>query len=434
MMAAMRRLGFAALVLFGLLWGGNAFAADDPGAPLQWGMVRIGAETAWAGGQGEGITIAIIDTGVDLDHEDLVGRIVAGRDLVDDDDVADDEEGHGTHVAGVAAASSGNGLGVIGVAPKASIMPVRVLDGAGRGTLEDVAAGIRWATEHGADVINLSLGPERGDLTPHPTSDAALRDSIDQAWAAGIVVVLAAGNDEALELSHDSPAIVVAATTKSDAAARYATDADNDLAGAPFALAAPGGEVGDTTETCAADPAGILSTYRQEGVSGSYACLAGTSMAAPHVAGAAAVLRGLGLDNGATRSRLLATAVDLGPPGPDPVFGAGRLDVAAAVAGMTGGSVPPGPTAPTTPTTVANGAVASTSAVPGTVPRTTPTAAGGGLARVGPAPAPAITIDGVALGAGGDDIDRTVPLALAGALVLVVGAAAVRLRAPGRRR
>ncbi|MEX2658427.1 MAG: S8 family serine peptidase [Acidimicrobiales bacterium] len=334
----MHRAVPASLCLVLLATATPAAAADDPGAPLQWGMARIGAEAAWATGQGAGTTIAVIDTGIDIDHEDLTGRVLPGRDLVDDDDIAQDEEGHGTHVAGVAAAASGNGLGVIGVAPEALLLPVRVLDASGQGTLEDVAAGVRWATEQAADVINLSLGPERRDLEPHPTSAAALREAIDDAWAAGIVIVLAAGNDETLGLTDSSPAIVVAATDRADQASKFAADADNDLGDAAFGMAAPGGQAGDTVETCATAPSGILSTYRADG-GGSYACLAGTSMAAPHVAGAAAVLLGLGLDPVATRDRLLATAVDLGAPGPDPVYGAGRLDVTAAVAG--GGMAPP---------------------------------------------------------------------------------------------
>lgn len=427
----MRRTGPVVLCLGLAAAAAPASAANDPGVELQWGMARVGAETAWATSRGAGATIAIVDTGIDLDHEDLEGRVLPGRDFVDDDDVAQDEEGHGTHVAGIAAAAANNGLGVVGVAPEALLVPVRVLDGKGQGTLDDVAAGIRWATEQGVDVINLSLGPERTDLEPSPASGAALRAAIDQAWDAGIIVILAAGNDEALGLTDTSPAVVVGATDRDDRSATYATDGDNELAGASFAMVAPGGATGDTAETCATSPVGILSTYRDDAEAGSYACLAGTSMAAPHVAGTAALLRALGLDHVATRDRLLATAVDLGDPGADPVFGAGRLDVASAVAGGETAARPP----QVASTTVAT---ASTSAAPGS---------GSDSASVGGDAPPAsidlgrtvasdaVTVSGTDLSSGGPGAPATVaPAAIAAVLLLAATAllvvTVVRRRVP----
>ena len=110
-----------------------AGAAADPARPRQWNLDRIGAEAAWSRADGSGITVGVVDSGVDLAHEDLAGRIVAGRDFVDDDDVPQDAYGHGTHVAGIIAAARGNGRGIVGVAPGARIMPLRVLgpDGGG---------------------------------------------------------------------------------------------------------------------------------------------------------------------------------------------------------------------------------------------------------------------------------------------------------------
>src|SRR5207249_216773 len=135
---------------------------NDPLFPHQWGLTQIKAPDAWAhGALGAGVTIAIVDTGVDLNHPDLGSKIVAGADLVSGETCTpgdQDLNGHGTHVAGIAAALTNNGIGVAGTAPDAKIMPVRVLDSTGSGSTDDVAAGIRWAADHGAQVINLSLG------------------------------------------------------------------------------------------------------------------------------------------------------------------------------------------------------------------------------------------------------------------------------------
>ena len=151
-------------VVLALLVGGAAVAAQDPYRPQQWNLDRVGAPDGWSVARGDQQVVAIIDSGVDLEHPDLVDRFVRradgrvlGRDVVEDDDVPQDPLGHGTMVAGVAAATAGNGQGVAGVAPRARLLPVRVLDRDGRGTSSDVDEGIRWAVDHGATVINLSL-------------------------------------------------------------------------------------------------------------------------------------------------------------------------------------------------------------------------------------------------------------------------------------
>jgi subtilisin family serine protease len=139
--------------------GGPGFTADgDPLAADQYAIDQHGMERAWTRSSGADVVIAIVDTGIDLDHPDLADRIVAGYDFVDDDDVPDDQNGHGTHVAGSAAAIGNNDIGVIGMAPEAKIMPLKVLAADGSGSVEDVAAAITWAADNGADVINLSLG------------------------------------------------------------------------------------------------------------------------------------------------------------------------------------------------------------------------------------------------------------------------------------
>ncbi|MDQ3304542.1 MAG: S8 family serine peptidase, partial [Actinomycetota bacterium] len=123
---------------------GVATASDDPFFSEQWGLEAIGAEAAWSQGRGAGMVIAVVDTGVDLDHEDLEDNLLPGRSFISSSP-PQDGNGHGTHVAGIAAASTGNRIGVAGVAPDASILPVKVLDEKGAGNVNDVAEGIAWA-------------------------------------------------------------------------------------------------------------------------------------------------------------------------------------------------------------------------------------------------------------------------------------------------
>lgn len=176
---------------FGALWG-----LDNPAMPAP----GVGVLDAWEDGKGGGQVIAVLDTGVDLTHPDLVGRLwenptpgpdVHGYDFVDDDPDPDDYNFHGTHVAGTAAASAGNTQGIAGVAPEAEVMAVRVLDGDGSGTTAGIAAGIEYATAHEADVINMSLGGPSG------AGDQAMQDAIAVAGEADVVVVAAAGNEGA---------------------------------------------------------------------------------------------------------------------------------------------------------------------------------------------------------------------------------------------
>jgi subtilisin family serine protease len=315
-------------------------------AGLQWNLARIGAEPAWATATGEGATIAVIDSGVALDHEDLVDKLdpgVACRDTDGDparcNGSAQDDDGHGTHVAGVAAASTGNGLGVAGAAPGARILPVKVLFSAcdtclSTGQAQDVSAAVRWAADRGATVINVSLGS-----TASAVFGPGFADAVRYAWAKGSIPVVAAGNDYVLTADlGGAPAVVVSATDRDDGVPEYS----NGVAEARWAVAAPGGDGSDTPESCSqqGEPRGILSTYWSDAdPSGAYACLSGTSMAAPHVSGALAVLRSAGLPPDAAVQRLLDTAADLGEPGRDPLFGAGRIDLAAALAGV-GDAVP----------------------------------------------------------------------------------------------
>ncbi len=374
--------------------------ADDPvyAQGLQWGLERIGAPQAWAAGRGDGITIAIIDSGVDLGHVELADKVVrhtsclnTAGDAAKCSGSAQDDNGHGTHVAGIAAAATNNGTGMAGVAPDAQLMPIRVLvnecDPSGctaTGTAGDVAAGIRWAVDNGADIINLSLGGG----TLQGVLGCAFCGAIEYAWEHGVISVIAAGNDSLLPAGFgDEPAVIVTATNRDDGRASYSNASSGLLSAARWPVSAPGGEGETAASDCATGgaPKGILSTYWIEGQSNSYACLAGTSMAAPHVSGALAILRSQGLDAGAAIQRLLGTARDVGPPGPDAQYGAGIIDVARAAgpgpattttATPPAGSAPPATdppvTAATTPTTLAPEVVtpADPNASTGTLPST----------------------------------------------------------------
>lgn len=293
-------------------------APSDPLFEDQYGLRIVGAPTAWESSRGAGATVAVVDTGADLDHPDLADNLVGGRNFVEDGQPPQDDHGHGTHVGGIVGALTGNGRGVASMAPEVNVMPVRTLrkdeaDGQAKGSCSDVRAGIRWAADQGADVINLSLG---GITLVDAVLGSCIEGAVEDAWAAGAIPVIAAGNDFLpISAYDDLNAIVVAATNRNDEHAGYS----NGTAPAKWGMAAPGSE--------------IVSTWLD-----GYARASGTSMAAPHVAGAAALLRSLGVSQQRTVDVLLATAEDLGPPGEDSTYGHGRLDAAAAVAAVTGGS------------------------------------------------------------------------------------------------
>jgi subtilisin family serine protease len=314
----LRRL--IALVLAAtLLPAAAAAAAGDPLRSKQWNLDLIESDAAHATSTGAGAVVAIVDSGAAAGHPDLAGRLVAGRDIVDGDGTPQDGEGHGSHVAGIVGAATGNGAGVASVAPRAGLMPVRVLGDDGSGTADDVAAGIDWARVHGADVINLSLGSDV------PIVGALGGDAIDaaihRALAAGIVVVAAAGNNSMPVCEQPAAAdglLCVGAVDRRRQRSVFSSF------GSGLGIVAPGGS--------AVPVAGedVLSTVPPAG----YEEMAGTSQAAPHVAGVAALLVSLGLRGRAVTDRLLATATDLGAPGADPEYGHGLVNARAAVAGV----------------------------------------------------------------------------------------------------
>src|SRR4051794_11652671 len=356
----------------------SAAETGDPGRAVQWGLERIGAPDAWATATGRGTTIAVVDSGAALEHEDLQdGKIVGAVSCLDTDGDpmrcaagGQDDDGHGTHVAGIAAATTGNGKGIAGVAPDASLLIVKVLrhgcDALGTsctasGTAADVSAGILYAADHGADIINLSLGN-----TTQSVLGASFSDALEYAWAKGAIPVVAAGNGYVLPSGFSNQhAVVVAALNRDDTQSQYS----NDVGDAMWGVSAPGGESDDAT-SCKDAPNGVLSTYwTSELPTSAYACLAGTSAAAPHVAGALAVLRSAGLTAQQAVDRMTATARDLGDPGPDDTFGSGALDLAAAVGP---GMVP----STTTGTSQPEGSSPSTDGTSTTAPVSTSDASG----------------------------------------------------------
>ncbi|MCB0163934.1 MAG: peptidase S8 [Anaerolineae bacterium] len=275
----------------------------------------INTEAAWDDcSHGEGVIVAVVDTGVDLDHPDLQANLISGRSFVSGTSSPDDDEGHGTHVAGIVAGVSNNG-GIIGVAPNTSLMPVKVLDDQGSGWTYDIAAGVEWAVDNGANVINMSLGSVDDSST--------LQAAVDYATNQGALLVAAGGNcgdafyflsgcdyqDQPLYPAAYANVLAVASTNSSDNQSSFSNE------GSYIEVAAPGSS--------------IYSTYP----SGAYATMSGTSMASPHVAGLAALIWSQNSDwtNQEVRAQIRNTAQDLGSSGWDSQFGYGRIDAEAAL-------------------------------------------------------------------------------------------------------
>jgi thermitase len=308
----------------------GALAAGDPLRGQQYGLDIIEADAAHAIATGKGATIAIIDTGVQASHPDLQGgRLLRGYDFVDNDATPEDDvDGHGTHVLGIAGADAGNGIGVSSVAPGAKLLPVRVLNDDGAGTVPDVVKGIDYAVAQGADVINLSLG----GTVPLLGSDASFDAAIDRALDAGRVVVAAAGNDGLPACSQPSGRgrlLCVGSVDENRRRSLFSNFSGNSGASG---VMAPGGSLFGRN---------ILSTFNNRG----YELLGGTSQAAPHVSGVAALLVEKGVRGGAAVRRILATASDAGAAGPDAEYGAGIVNARRAVTGLQG-PAQPGPAQP----------------------------------------------------------------------------------------
>jgi serine protease len=271
------------------------FVPDDPlYSSKQWHLKRVGAETAWGYSCGQGITVAVIDTGVACFDKgpftrgtDLAGtRCEGGWNFVDDNAQAADDHGHGTHVAGTIAQTTNNGVGTAGLAYCATLMPIKVLSKQGFGTVANVAEGIRFAADEGAQIINMSLGG--------PIKSQILEDAVKHAISKGVLIVAAAGNSgKKVGWPAAYPGVVaVSATDDKDKIAWFSSR------GPEVVLSAPG--VGVTQQTVCnggKDKCEIFGTFN------------GTSMASPHVAGVAALVESMGVtDADALRDALTSTA------------------------------------------------------------------------------------------------------------------------------
>lgn len=277
-----------------------------------WGVKRIGSEIAHvAGRDGAGVKVAVIDTGIDYRHPDLDGNYKGGWDFVNNDADPLDDNGHGTHCAGIIGAED-NGTGVVGVAPRCELYALKVMNASGSGSFSSIIAAVQWCIQNGIQVTSNSYG-----ATSDPGTVA--RQAFDNAAALGIVMVAAAGNSGTTAGTEDTvnypakfgSAMAVAATTSANARATFSST------GPAVEIAAPGSS--------------ILSTLR----GGGYGYMSGTSMACPHVAGAAAVLISAGLTDGADVRLLLdMSALDLGTAGRDTWYGYGLADLATALSAL----------------------------------------------------------------------------------------------------
>ncbi|HEY2883211.1 MAG TPA: S8 family peptidase [Pirellulales bacterium] len=297
---------------------------------IDWGLAAYHIPDHWKATRGQGVKVAVLDTGINQTHPDLATAIEQARDFTGSPFGAADRNGHGTHTSGTIAARQNN-LGVIGVAPNCRLLVGKVLGDDGSGSSATVAAGIDWACQAGADIISMSLG------SPQP--DDALLAAIQRAAAQGKFVIAAAGNeggDDSVNYPARWPQTIAVA----------AVDHNGQLA--DFSSRGP--------EVCVAAPGeDVLSTW----LGGGYAKLSGTSMAAPFVAGVTALLVALHRQGGAAqtplatiddlRDHLARTATDAGPAGKDPGYGWGLINPDSLLDEPPASTTPTNPVAPTTP-------------------------------------------------------------------------------------
>jgi hypothetical protein len=304
----------------------NSSVPNDPYFQYQWHMQMLKVPEAWQVSMGQGAVVAVVDSGVNA-GEDGFGKLLPGHDFVDNDDRPDDLNGHGTHVAGTIAQATNNGVGVAGVAPRASILPVRVLDASGSGSNTNVANGIVWAADHGADVINMSLGSA--------VSTELIADAIAYAYEKNVTIVAATGNDGnsdqvSFPAAYDN-VIGVGSIDEQKQIAFYSNQ------GKEVDLVAPGGDTG-ADDNHDGYPDGVVQETQQNGV-WSYYYLQGTSMASPHVAGCAALVWAHGVHDPDQIARILnSTATDLGAKGWDSTYGNGLVNPVAALQAKGGQS------------------------------------------------------------------------------------------------
>lgn len=279
---------------------------NDPKYPSQWHLPVMKAPTAWDYTLGDGVVVAVLDTGVDGTHPDLSGKLVPGWNLYDNNADTSDVYGHGTNVAGVIGAAANNALGVASLAWNAKIMPVRISQPDGYAYYSTIAAGLTWAADHGARVANISY---------MVTGSSTVTSAANYFRQKGGVVFVSAGNTGALESTPENPAIIsVSATTSSDVKASWSSY------GNYVDLAAPG--------------SGIVTTAR----GGGFASVSGTSFSSPAAAAVGALVLSVNpaLSPDQVEQTLEQTAVDLGASGWDSHYGNGRVDALEAVLAALG--------------------------------------------------------------------------------------------------
>ncbi|MEB3236900.1 MAG: S8 family serine peptidase [Candidatus Sericytochromatia bacterium] len=280
-------------------------AADDPMLGEQWALGKCRFPEAWTLARGGSRrSVAVVDTGADIRHEDLKDKVVSGWDFVNQDPDPKDDHFHGTHCAGIVGAATGNGVGVAGGAPDTPVLVVKALDWEGMGTYDQIAQGIVHAVDRGAKVVSLSLGAPQKNFT--------LSQAIKWAVGEGVLVVAAMGNEDSDEPSYPAayPGVLAVGSTRADD-----TRSGFSNRGSHISVTAPGSK--------------ILSTDRYD----KYQVLSGTSMATPLVAALASMVWNLRPEWTAAEvaEHIRKTSVDLGEPGFDTAFGAGRIDALAAV-------------------------------------------------------------------------------------------------------
>ena len=288
---------------------------NDPDYDKQWNLRSINVESAWEETKGSGVTVAVIDTGISAVPDLGKTKFVQGYDFVNDKVDAKDDNGHGTHVAGTVAQSTNNSIGVAGIAYEASLMPLKVLSNSGGGTVADIAEAIRFAADNKAQVINMSLGGGG--------ASQLMQEAIDYAHSKGVVIIAAAGNAgrEAAEYpARYRHVIGVAALNSAGTKARYSNF------GAGIDISAPGGEInGDDSS------GGILQNTIDPQGNSVFESFQGTSMAAPHVAGVAALVRAAGVEEPDQVEEVLKQSALVVKDDALNHYGAGKLDAAAAV-------------------------------------------------------------------------------------------------------